>query len=283
MPSSITYPIWYDPAYWYRGLHVQFEPRRFAKVVRANIRGLVVFVLQGGGFLLGLGYFLFRTKKKVEVIPTFARFWLPSMVSMAAIFLYCAVHIETRHVAPFVAIALVGAFAAVEIPETGLAPAVAVGGLVWSLVFCAVTTSLGSYRLSFEGVLHVPWGRTPSNVQWEVATGLENLGLHAGDKVSSVCYTNRSNVYWARLARVQIVAEPDLTMNFWKLSQEDQSRALAALASSGATIAVDDQAPPDPAREVGWKQVGTTTYYVHSLSRELASGRSTGYTQGGAQ
>src|SRR5579872_70382 len=265
MPRNITYPIWYDSTYWYKGLHAQFLPRRFAKALRANLKGLVVFLLQSGGFLLGLGFCWLRTKKKQEIRTNFARIWLPAVVSMAGILLYCAVHVETRHVAAFVAIVLVGAYAVLEIPETGLAATIAIGGLAWSLGSCAVTASLGSQKLSFEGMLYVPWGHTSTNVPWEAAKGLEKLGVRAGDKVSSVCPSNRSNVYWARLARVQIVAEPDFTMNFWQLGDVDQSRVLAALARSGASIAVADQPPPDPAREVGWQQVGTTTYYVRRL------------------
>jgi hypothetical protein len=44
------------------------------------------------------------------------------------------------------------------------------------------------------------------------------------------------------------VAEPDWNLNFWQLSLEDQSCAMAALTRSGALMEVPDRPLPDPAR-----------------------------------
>ena len=60
-----------------------------------------------------------------------------------------------------------------------------------------------------------------------------------------------------------------LALDFWRLSEVDQRRALAALARSGASMAVSDETPPDPARAVGWRQAGSTNYYAYSLSQLL--------------
>jgi hypothetical protein len=108
-----------------------------------------------------------------------------------------------------------------------------------------------------------------ANISWQVATGLQTLGLHVNDRVASVCWSNRKNVLWARLARARIVAETDLDVDFWRLSELDQRRTLAALARSGALMAVSDETPPDPTRAVGWRQAGSTNYYAYSLSQLL--------------
>ncbi len=134
-------------------------------------------------------------------------------------------------------------------------------GLLWSICFSSTTTEAGARYL--------PWESTPTNIWWQAATGLQELGLHANDKVASVCYSNRSNVLWARLARAHIVAETDWSVDFWQLSEVDQRRVLLALARSGALMAVSDQAPPDPARAVGWRQAGSTRYYAYSLPQLL--------------
>lgn len=268
---NVTYSIWYDSTYWYRGLHVQFLPRHFARTAWSNFKGVMkLLLLQGGGFLLGLGICFFRSKNKRQVITDFGSMWPVLGVSVAGILLYCAVHVEPRYIGAFLAIPLVAAYAVTQLPERRPAMAIAIAGLLWSLGFSAVTASLGPKFVPFDGARYVPWDHVLSNVSWQAATGLEQLGLRANDKVGSVCYSNRSNVFWARLARVHIIAEPDWGVRFWQLSDVDQKRVLAAFARNGASMAVSDEPPPDPAREVGWKRVGETAYYAFPLS-ELSS------------
>ncbi|MGA9416549.1 MAG: hypothetical protein WBV60_17825 [Terriglobales bacterium] len=265
---SVTYSIWYDSTYWYRGLHVQSLPRLFAKTAWSNFKGVVkVLLLQGGGFLLGLGICFFRSNKKRQVLPDFGSMWPVLAASVAGILLYCAVHVEPRYIGAFVAMPLLAAYVAARIPERRLAAAIAIVGLLWSLGFSAVTASLGHKFLPFDGAKYVPWDHVLSNVSWQAATGLQQLGLRANDRVGSVCYSNRNNVFWARLARVHIIAEPDWDVRFWQPSDVDQRRVLEALARAGAVMAVSDETPPDPARAVGWRQAASTNYYAYSLSQ----------------
>jgi hypothetical protein len=264
---NVTYPIWYDSTYWYKGLHAPFIPHLFAKAAWHNFKGVLkLLLLQGGGFLLGLGICFYRSTPKGQVLSDIIRLWPLFAVGASGILLYCAVHVEPRHIGAFVAIPLIAAFAATHVPRSRSAAAIAMLGLLWSFGFSAVNATMGTKHLSFDGANYTPWDHTPSNVSWQAASGLQKLGLHMNDKVGSVCYSNRSNVFWARLARVHIVAEPDGGVEFWQLSGVDQKRVLTAIARSGASIAVSDEPPPNPAREVGWKQVGNTAYYAFQLS-----------------
>ena len=71
---------------------------------------------------------------------------------------------------------------------------------------------------------------------------------------------------WAHLVHMYLVACFDWDGDFWKLGDADQERVLAALARSGAKVAVSEVPPPDPRRAVGWLRVGSTRYYMHPLS-----------------
>jgi hypothetical protein len=254
----VTYPVWYDPSYWSRGLQVWLDPRQLMHKMRSNAKGVAqLLVYQGGGFLLGwVLCFLLQKDRSVPTRLTPAV--LAWVVSIATIVLYCAVHVEPRHLGPFAAVLFLVPFTVVHIPRKWLAGSVAVLGLVWAACFYSVTT--------IQGERFRPWARTPENVSWQVASDFQHFGLTAGDKVASVCCGVIQNARWARLARAHIVAEVDCNSSFWQLSEADQQRALAALSSSGAKMAISDQPPPASEHAVGWQRVGSTNYYAYSLS-----------------
>jgi hypothetical protein len=258
---EVTYPIWYDFSYWYQGLQVRIDPRRLASVMPGNLKGVLkLLALQGGGFVLGWGIcLLLYSRDKTRIHKDLVATWPAWGASIAAILLYSAVHIEPRYVGAFAVVLPLTAFTAIHVPGKRLATGIAIGGLAWSMCFSSTTTVGGpGYPL---------WPTTTVNVSWQVATGLQKLGLHPNEKVASVSYSNRRNVFWARLAKAHIVAEMDWNVDFWRLSEVDQRRALAALARSGALMAVSDETPPDPARAVGWRRAGSTSYYAYSLSQ----------------
>jgi hypothetical protein len=276
---EVTYPIHYDASYWYEGLRVWIDPRLLASAMRSNLEWtLNRLVRQGGGFLLGWGICFLLFENKAQILKNLSATWPAWGASMAAILLYSAVHMETRLIGAFAAVLLLTAYTAIRVPGERLAAGIVVVGLLWAII--------GSAGLTLGATYH-PGRSTPANVSsqtatglqkltlhaanisWQVATGLQTLGLHVNDRVASVCWSNRKNVLWARLARARIVAETDLDVDFWRLSELDQRRTLAALARSGALMAVSDETPPDPTRAVGWRQAGSTNYYAYSLSQLL--------------
>jgi hypothetical protein len=260
-----TYPLWYDFAYWYQGIRTWFPPRREAGVIRSNVEWtLELLVKEGAGFLLGWGICFLLSKRKAEFLKNVADLWPAWVTSITAILLYCSVHIEARYIGTFAVLLMLTAFSAIGIGRKRLAAGITLVGLLCAISFAAGPTA---------GAHYLPWGNRSSNDWWQVASGLQEMGLHPDDKVASVCYSNRANVLWARLARAHIVAETDWDVDFWRLSESDQRRVLDTLAQSGALLAVSDVPPPDPARAVGWLRVGDTKYYAHSLSTAVTARR----------
>jgi hypothetical protein len=252
---NATYPIWYDFAYWYQGLHAWFGVHRQAAAIRTNLHWLLkLLVRDGGGFLLGWVICFVIYRKRTPVLRNLATMWPAFIPAIIAIVLYLVVHIESRYIGSFVAVVMLTAFSSLEMKEPRLAACIATAGLAWAIAFAPEPAT---------GAHFFPWQSPATNVAWEAAAGLQDLGLHPNDKVASVCYSNAKNVLWARLARVHIVAEPDWSVSFWRLNDPDQQRVLAALKKTGATFAVSDTPPPDLARAASWRQVGNTTFYAY--------------------
>jgi hypothetical protein len=255
-PQS-TYPLWYDFAYWYQGVRTWFAPRREVSVIRSNLEWtLALLVKQGVGFLLGWGICFILSKRKTDFLKNVADLWPAWVASIAAILIYCAVHIEARYIGTFAVLLMLTAFSAIDMTKKPLATGIALVGLL-----CAISFATGPTA----GAHYLPSGNISSNDSWQVASGLQDMGLHPDDKVASVCYSNRANVLWARLARAHIVAETDWDVDFWRLTETDQRRVLDTFAQSGALMAVSDVTPSDPVHAVGWRQVGRTKYYAYSL------------------
>jgi hypothetical protein len=104
----------------------------------------------------------------------------------------------------------------------------------------------------------------------EVALALRDAGLRPGDPVGLVGYGFDS--YWARLARVRIVAElPAAEAGpFWRDEPGVRERVVGAFARQGVRAVVAEGAPPD-VRMDGWIRVGSSTTHLIALPRAAAT------------
>jgi hypothetical protein len=102
--------------------------------------------------------------------------------------------------------------------------------------------------------------------QCEIAEGLNRLGILPGDRVASA--GNTYACYWARVAKVSIIAEvPDSgTESFWWAADpQAKEKVFQAFAKTGAKALVADRMPV-PDWSTDWQEVGNTSYYVHFLA-----------------
>lgn len=254
----VTFPIWYDNSYWYRGLHLWFAPRLLAHAYVSNALGLARFLIgQGGGFLIGWILCLLLQKDKTlrkDTTPA----WVAWLVAVAALLFLCAVLVEPRYISSAVAILFLVPFTTLSGRiGKGLAGAVAIGGLVWAISFSSVTTRKGDPMLPFQS--------TPQNDAWQLATEMQRLGIQPNEELALAGHSNPL-IFGARLIRARVIAQLDWSVSFWQLAEPDRQRVLAALASTGAKYAVSEVSPPDPDHAAGWQRMGSSTYYVYPLS-----------------
>lgn len=259
----VTHAIWYDDSYWYRGLHLWFAPRLLAHAYVKNFLGLAKFLIcQGGGFLIGwILCLLLQRDKTLRKDPLPA--WVAWLVALAALLFLCAVLAEPRYIASAVAILFLVPFTMLS-GRIGkvLAATVGIGGLAWALSFSSVTTLNGEPMLPFR--------TTPQNDAWQLANDMQRLGVQPNEELACAGHGGPL-IFGARLLRARIIAQLDWNVEFWRLSEHDQQRVLAALASTGAKFAFSELPPPDPGQAAGWQRVGSSSYYVYPLSGPVDS------------
>ena len=278
-PIGGTYPLAYDPAWWTRGLEPRVDLGEQLQAVVANAAYYFdLFVRMQGGFLavlallLVLGFRPFRQTLRLDG-PAVLLLW-----ALAAFGLYGLVYAESRYLAPFVLLFWAGLLARVGLPAGPVAPrVVTAGGVVLALCAWINIGALnmeglgGMLGLSAErgtGAVVRPSSRSLSDGHKadhpEIAAALQEMGIAAGAPVAFVGYSY--SAYWARLARLKIVAEihPEDVERFWTVDEAARSSVLRAFRKAGAKVVVTE--PPTTAGvPAGWAGIGSTGYLVSVL------------------
>ena len=107
-----------------------------------------------------------------------------------------------------------------------------------------------------------------ANGLWQVADGLGQMGILPGDKAAFI--GNGFHNSWARLARVQIVAEipPGEVNNFWAADSLTKSQIIKTFAKTGAVIIVTETLPSSVST-TDWYRIGDTNYYAYILPKPV--------------
>jgi hypothetical protein len=253
-PVAGTYPIWYDPSYWYAGASPPFDVRKQIWRLEKSMRfyahefaysfqplllgGLLVLCFMGG-----------RVAGRAALTSLLQQWplWVPPLAGLA---FYTAVWVEMRYVAAFLVILWLSLFAAVRIPGgAGSWRRNAVVGLV--AIVLVPTVVCTARDLAYEKL-------NPDNdsaVQWQDAEAMRRLGIEPGDAVAVIGDGFFNGTRWAHLARVRIIAELPDAVQFWKASSGERARVLAVFKKTGAKAVFTPNAPPWSFRD-GWHTLG---------------------------
>jgi hypothetical protein len=264
-PLTATYAAWYDPSYWYEGVVLHFDARQ---QLQAVLRASAVYrdiVLRLSGLLVGAAILVATSavawRKLVRAVDPEVILGIPAV---AAFGMFALVYVEPRHIAPFVVLAVLAVLALVGGPPTdwrarfiGRASAV----LVVVLGLLIATVAFGDVaRPSGPGVGD---GTPPVKDQThlEVAQDLGAFGVGPGDEVANVGFSFEA--YWARLARVRIVAEAPgpQTESLIANNATVRETVMRTLFQTGAKAIVAQNWPAALSNE-GWRQVGDTSFYI---------------------
>ena len=279
-PVGGTYPPWYDPSYWNEGLTLRFDLRRQIEVIISGIKIHFYFLFPlalRGSIAMGLFMLFYMSGRGWRIIKDVAARWFLLVPALAAFAMYSLVHVEERFIGSFVVLFFVGLFSSVRLAEwQGARRLVACVTIIIVAMF-GLTVGLSSARAAYVTMRDVIKQESPY-MNWLVAEGLKRMGAQPGDKVAVLNtsigppgylgnFRSSDNMRWARLARLQIVAEVysrEDKNNFWKLDDAARQQVIGAFAQAGAKMIVDDEVP-DWAVAEGWQRIGNTDHYVHFL------------------
>lgn len=277
-PIAGTWPPWYDASYWNEGVKpaVALAPQMW--VVMQNVAkyaaalAAIVVTLMFVGVMAG--------RPAVRGLKAAAFLLLPTLAGLA---LYTLVLVEWRYVASFIVVFALAALIAMlprAVDDGSVIAGRAVGDLQRLLPAIAVALTVAllaqTVDLTYDEIGHglrSLVGTDDANEFAITAIAFQKVGLRPGDEVGRI--GSPFFDYWARLARVRIIAEvPDSqAAGFWAADSETKAEVLQAFSKAGAK-AVVTQNVPEWADTSGWLTVdGEAGYIVRLLTPVADSAR----------
>jgi hypothetical protein len=270
-PIGGTYPIAHDQTYWYDGLVVRFDwGDQLRTLLASAIYYADLFWVQQTAVLFGVALLYLARGWRRPSFTAFIRGGLLTGVGLAGLLLYAPILVAGRYVGAFVVLFWVDLLANASLPRSPLAGRVIQSAALLMAAFLFVSLILfnlqGFGDLTRNSAPETAVARPPS---WPGATAeaLAELGIVQGDPVAVIGYGFDS--FWARLARVKIVAEMLgwQADPFWLGDAALQEDVLAAFAAAGAKAIVAEYAPPY-ANLPGWHQVESSNFFIYLLPEE---------------
>jgi hypothetical protein len=272
-PVGGTYPITLDPSYWYEGIEPSFD---FGGLLARLLSSILVYAelfLQQQGILFAcvLALYMMGRRQKYTIWEIIQK-WALVIPAVIAFGLYATVLVQSRYVGVFVLLFWADILANIRLPAApntkkwlNVLGSIAAFGLLANI---AMFNLDGFKRLNpTMGTASIEQSARPAK-PLEVAQALHELGVTPGDKVGVIGYAYDS--FWARLARVKIVAEmfeAQAIDDFWQGDEPLWQSVLQAFADSGVSAVVAEYVPGDVVLE-GWHQVGNSDYYIYAFTEQ---------------
>jgi hypothetical protein len=259
-PFKVTYPVPYDFSYWCEGINTHFDLKGQIRAIWVNMQIYyqMFFYLQP---VLMVTFFmlLFISNRKWLFISDI---WENKILLFPAVLgmgMYALVHVEERYVSSFIVPFWLGLFSALKLPDSKEIKKL-LSSSILVLAIALIILSIFSKDLTDNRILSLE-----NKINWQVASHFKNIGMKEGDKVGVVGIYD--DYYWARLARLRIIAEipsEEEIINFWASDKNVKSQVLNAFRNAGAKILVAGRAP-DIVSKNGWKNIEDTPYYYYVL------------------
>ena len=276
-PIGGTYPVMYDPAYWYVGAEYRLDWRKQVGYILYSLRYFLDLIFrQQAAVALGILLLYWSSRWKRLSISTLLSDWGILLPAMAALGSYSIMNVIGRYVGVFILLIWAGLLANVRLPVTDFTRALRTPLMAAMMFF--LTMSVGLYNL--EKFLEFTNMATPHDQgqqlfiqqagppDWpgEVAQALHALDVVPGDHVAIIGHGFTS--FWARLARVKIVAEMfgQDADPFWLGDASFRVRVIDAFAATSASAIVAEHVPHYATLE-DWHRVGNSNYYIYLLPK----------------
>ncbi|HEY7316608.1 MAG TPA: hypothetical protein VIE89_03470 [Candidatus Binatia bacterium] len=292
-PFQVTYPPWYDPSYWYEGVKVTVDIQRQLSIIARNTKALFFFLAASpgsattsyrawynlefgtdrtiGALLTLFCAIVLANLRRVSVLREIAGYWF-ALLPIATVFAaYALLHFEGRYIAAYVVVLWMVLFRSVAVPHAEESKRIFTAVLVAAALIVAMTLAtntgqalLHAARYLVNGSNNEPFLQS-GYTNWRVAKYLHSEGLRTGEPVGSVGWTY--SAYWARMARVRVIAEvpEEGRLAFWLSGTEKRAAVMQLFQEVGVKAVVAADVPVGSA-PTNWQQIGGTDYYAYVFS-----------------
>jgi membrane-associated protease RseP (regulator of RpoE activity) len=264
MPVAASYPPWYDPSRWYDDVPSRLLPVRM--LARLLVHGLNYLELLAP-IVVAFGVLWWTCRRSPGIAGNPRQFAALTLPASAALVMYGLVWVQPRYIAPFIVLLALGGFCGLPFPHDRLSRTLLAGASVALATVLATPLLVGLLLNAAVLVLQSGSAGRPAHVQWQVAEALRQNGLREGDAVAGL--GGELPPYWARIARVRVVAEipsREDAARFWASDSSERARVTALLEATGARGVVTNGIP-SWARRDSWRALGSTGYYLLPLGR----------------
>ena len=262
-PVGGTYPAWYDPSYWYEGVTLHFNLANQAAAILQNVQKYwwIFFPVQGGLIVVGVLLCVMLARSGLNA-GAIAGAWSVLTPALAGLIMFCLVDVVPRYVGAYVLLLWLGVLSCLSAVRSSFTRKSRLSIVVLILVMPAL--SLVSSTVADVGdVFHdLQRPSEASNTQFQIADGCARAGLHPGDRVGIIGPAFLQ--YWARLARVKVIAElPVVDSSCWN-SPSVRDHIIGVFVKAGANAVVSEHVPPVLIGSQ-WRKIEYTDISVYRL------------------
>ena len=259
-PVAGTYPVWYDPSYWYAGMKSAVDPAREVRVTLDNMRVIAKNVMLPLVFLGPFLLLVFLSDGIRDWWRNLRSLWPILVPSLGMFAMYALINFNARYTCGETLVLWSAAITSTSVPLGSRTAKLfqLMSVLVSAIFLYQMSRALIRANSNHEGLTQVV-----------VAERLRAIGIEPGDHVALIG-DGYVEEYWARLDRVKIVAEvphdanfelPDSTAAFWSSTLESEKQILNILRSTGAKAVITDSAPV--VLPPGWIPIENTRHAVY--------------------
>jgi cell division protein FtsW (lipid II flippase) len=240
-PIRATYPLWYDPSYWYAGLRPRIDLAGQWRVLVQGLHDLASLLHLQWPIVAGLLALWLASAPQARPPDRSRALIVIALWSGAAALVYALVHVEPRYLAGFVAAAVVVIWSRLvqRTPRRAMP-------VVLPLVFAALLLSLGlNLRENVGG-----FEQTFRPDYLIDAAQLRQQGVAAGDHVAMI--GDAFEAYAAFAAETPITVQVMDSTGFWNLAPAARSALQARIAATGVKAILANNVAPERSAE-GWQ------------------------------
>lgn len=271
-PVGGTYPISTDPSYWYEGVEPRLDLASLLARVLASSQVYADLFFHQQGILVACILALYMMRRgRQEPLREIPQRWALVIPALIALGLYGLVLVEGRYVGAFLLLFWADILGNIRLPPAPangtwlrVLSAVAAFGLLANIILFNLE---GFARLNPPVQPGLNATAAPAAEPLAVAQTLQELGVDEGDRVGVIGYAYDS--FWARLARVRIIAEmleSDADL-FWRGDEALRQQVLKSFADTGVRAVVAEYVP-DYADLRDWHQVENSSYYIYVFTAQ---------------